>query len=99
MKIENDFLKKKIPATVRERAVLIDAEYKKLSVKKQCKLLGISRTAYYYSSNNEQQNRDISDLKLIMNILQEIPFYGYRKISRKQLFRTYRYECKESGKL
>ena len=52
-------------------------------MKKQCKLLDISRTAYYYSSRREQEDRDITDLKLILTALQEIPFYGYRKISRK----------------
>ena len=54
-------------------------------MKKQCDLLGISRTAYYYSSDTEHEDRDISDLKLILAVLQEIPFYGYRKVSRQLL--------------
>jgi len=52
-------------------------------VKKQCELLGISRTAYYYRPQSEQEDRDISDLKLILGVLREIPFYGYRKVSKK----------------
>ena len=52
---------------------------------RQCELLGISRTAYYYSLQRQQEDRDISDLKLILDTLREIPFYGYRKISRKLL--------------
>ena len=54
-----------------------------MSVKKQCELLGISRTAYYYHPCNEQEGKDIADLKLILKVLQEIPFYGYRKVSIK----------------
>ena len=52
---------------------------------RQCELLDISRTAYYYSLQKQQEDRDISDLKLILDTLREIPFYGYRKISRKLL--------------
>ena len=61
----------------------MDPEHKELSVKKQCELLGISRTAYYYESRDEKEEKDLADLKLILKVLQEIPFYGYRKVSRK----------------
>ena len=63
----------------------MDPEHKELSVKKQCELLGISRTAYYYESRDEKEEKDLADLKLILTVLQEIPFYGYRKVSRKLL--------------
>ena len=66
----------------------MDPEYKELSVSKQCKLLDISRTAHYYKPRLEHEDKDISDLKLILTVLQEIPFYGYRKIS-KQLLREH----------
>ena len=52
-------------------------------MKKQCDLLGISKTAYYYSPRTEKENKDIADLNLILAALQKIPFYGYRKISRQ----------------
>lgn len=52
-------------------------------MKKQCELLGISRTAYYYHPRNEREDKDITDLKLILKVLQKIPFYGYRKVSMK----------------
>jgi len=45
--------------------------------------LGTSRTAYYYSLQRQQEDRDISDLKLILDTLGKIPFYGYRKVSRR----------------
>ncbi len=61
----------------------MDPEYKDLPVKKQCVLLGISRTAHYYKPVTEKEDKDLSDLKLILVVLQEIPFYGYRKVSRQ----------------
>lgn len=63
----------------------MDKEYKEMPIQKQCKLLGISRTAYYYTPSTKQEDKDLSDLKLILAVLQEIPFYGYRKVARKLL--------------
>lgn len=63
----------------------MDPEYKELPVSNQCKLLGISRTAHYYKPRTSHEDKDIADLKLILTVLQEIPFYGYRKISRQLL--------------
>ena len=61
----------------------MDPQYRKLSVRKQCELLDISRTAHYYSPQTAREDQDVMDLQLILEVLQEIPFYGYRKISRK----------------
>lgn len=83
--IRERFSKKKVPATVRERALLIDPQHKELSVVKQCKLLGISRTAFYYEADRKREEQDLSDLELILAVLEEIPFYGYRKVSRQLL--------------
>lgn len=63
----------------------MDPKYKKLPVAKQCKLLGISRTAVYYTPATVREEQDLADLKLILDVLRKIPFYGYRKISRQLL--------------
>lgn len=52
-----------------------------LSVSKQCKILNISRSVYYYTSESKKEEQDIADLQLILETLNRIPFYGYRKIS------------------
>ena len=49
----------------------------------QCLLLGISRGAYYYRCRNIREDRDVADLQLILDVLQRIPFFGYRKVSRE----------------
>lgn len=63
----------------------MDPAYKELSLSKQCDLLGISRTAHYYTPMTEREEKDLFDLQLILAVLKEIPFYGYRKISRQLL--------------
>jgi len=59
----------------------VDARYKGLSVTAQCDLLGINRNAYYYKPMNKHSGRDVADLQLILEVMEKLPFYGYRKIS------------------
>ena len=63
----------------------MDPQYKELSVSRQCELLGISRTAHYYNPLTEKDDKDLADLQIILAVLKEIPFYGYRKVSRQLL--------------
>jgi putative transposase len=53
----------------------------KLPIKKQCELLGISRSAYYYKPESSVEEKEIIILKAIMEELKIHPFYGYRKIA------------------
>ena len=52
-----------------------------LTIKNQCELLGISRSAYYYKPEPNVNEEDIIILKAIMEELKLRPFYGYRKIA------------------
>jgi len=52
-----------------------------LSIKRQCELLGISRTAYYYKPVPVVDDKELAILKAIMEELKQRPFYGYRKIA------------------
>ena len=57
-----------------------------MSVRRQCQLLSVSRsTVYYHSSSrqllHEQERQEISDIHT------ELPFYGYRKVTRELLRR------------
>jgi len=49
----------------------------------QCKLLNISRSAYYYKSSSKQDEKDFELLKQIKAIQLEHPEKGYRKIWRE----------------
>ena len=50
---------------------------------KQCNVLSISRAIYYYEWRQDQENRDLADLQLILEVMRTLPFYGYRKVSRQ----------------
>jgi putative transposase len=55
-----------------------------LPIARQCELLGISRSAYYYAprkDNDDSGDRELTVLLAIMDELREHPFYGYRKIA------------------
>jgi putative transposase len=52
-----------------------------LSIKSQCELLGISRSAYYYTPEPSVDKEEIIILKAIVDELRLHPFYGYRKIA------------------
>lgn len=61
---------------------MIEPRHPQLSISKQCELLNISRATYYYEYRESQAEADLEDLKRILEVLREIPFYGYRKISQ-----------------
>ena len=50
MKVENDWLKKKaVVKPLAERKRLIEADHAHLSISRQCRLLSMARSSYYYS--------------------------------------------------
>ena len=53
----------------------------KIAVRRQCMLLNLNRSKIYYC--NKKPNKDNEILKLIENIHEEIPIYGYRKITHE----------------
>lgn len=53
LKVELDWMEKKWDLTVEERRGLIEAEHEKISVRRQCELLGISRSGLYYKARGE----------------------------------------------
>lgn len=62
---------------------MVEPHHRKLSVKRQCALLGISRSSHYYREHNGGEQADLEDLKLIVGVLGDKPFYGYRKVARE----------------
>ena len=60
---------------------MVEPNHPDLSVARQCRLLEISRSSYYYEGHIDQTEKDLDDLKLILDVLKKIPFYGYRKVA------------------
>ena len=54
-----------------------------VSITRKCRLLGISRSQYYYEVKSERDKKDYELLLKIKEILYEKPYYGYRKLWRE----------------
>ena len=61
----------------------VEPAYKVLSISMQCKLLGISRSQYYYEPCSQQDEKDFNLLVKIKEVQIEHPYYGYRRIWRE----------------
>jgi putative transposase len=53
----------------------------KLSVSRQCELIGLARSCFYKSMNRKEKRRDIPLMKEIDRIYTETPSYGSRRIT------------------
>ena len=58
---------------------MINPAYKKLSIVRQCELLSISRSGFYYEHCGVSK-RNLEIMKSIDRIHTEYPFYGFRRI-------------------
>ena len=73
-------LKKNLPFSVRVRRELVEPDNKKISVLRQCELLGINRTGLYYRPRSEGVE-DGNLMRLIDEQYTMTPFYGYRRMT------------------
>lgn len=64
--------------SVREKRSLISPN-NKLTIDRQCKLLKLPRSSYYYASKELTQDTEL--MNVIMDAWTEFPFYGYRRIT------------------
>ena len=79
LKMELEWLKKKLPALVRERRRMVDSQQATLSVRRQCELLGLGRSSFYYQAASESAlNLDL--MRLIDEQYLRTPFYGWPKM-------------------
>ena len=68
--------------TVNEKREAIDRDNKEISVIRQCELLNLSRSAYYYKAK-EIGTRDLDIIRLIDKEFTDHPFYGSRRLSNR----------------
>jgi len=72
--------KKNLPFSVRVRRELVEPDNEKISVSRQCQLLGLNRTGLYYRAKTESA-RDGELMRLIDEQYTSTPFYGYRRMT------------------
>ncbi|MDP2815088.1 MAG: IS3 family transposase [Rectinemataceae bacterium] len=81
LKVEVDFLKKKSPpCSVEQKKMLIDLQHPILSLRRQCELLELNRSSYYFEPAGETP----LNLELMQMMDEEYtkhPFYGYRRMT------------------
>jgi len=65
---------------------MVEADHPELSIAQQCAILGISRSSYYYQPREVPEDPDLIILEAILEVLQDKPFYGYRRIARELIY-------------
>lgn len=58
---------------------MVEPEHQKISVVRQCQLLGLNRSSFYYQKQAEREE-DAVLMRLIDEQYTRTPFYGYRKM-------------------
>lgn len=61
---------------------MIEPEHPNLSISRQCGLLDLSPSSYYYQAN-EESAENLQYMKLIDELYIRLPFYGSRKITKE----------------
>ena len=78
LKVELDWLKKKLDLPARKKVMLIEQENKEIPVIRQAELLGISRSTVYYKPALDEYNLML--MHLIDEVYTKTPFYGSRRM-------------------
>ena len=73
----------------KERKAMVEPAYKGLSVRRQCELLGLSRSAYYYRPRPVDKET-LEIMRLIDQQFLETPVYGKRRMKEYLETRGYR---------
>ena len=61
---------------------MIRRRNRKLSVARQCKLVGMSRSSWYYRPRGESE-RNLALMRVIDRLYLEMPWYGSRQMTRE----------------
>ncbi|MFP6723158.1 MAG: IS3 family transposase [Candidatus Poribacteria bacterium] len=94
LQVEVDWLKKDQASqlTVSEKRECIEADHPKLSLRRQCELIGLS-PASYYRQPAQENDKNLKLIRLMDEEYTKHPFYGSRKLYqhlRNQGFRVNR---------
>ncbi len=71
---------KKLPEAIAERRAIIEADHPDISVRRQCGLLELNRSSYYYAPEQESvENLEL--MRLIDEQFMKTPFYGWLRMT------------------
>jgi len=80
LQMELDWAKKNLPSSAETKRSLVEADHPTLSIERQCELLGLSRSSYYYQPVPESEE----NLRLMRRIDEhylECPCWGSRRMT------------------
>jgi len=80
LKMELEWLKKRVPSSCEHKRPLVEPGHPALSVRRQCELLGLSRSSLYYEPGGEAAE-DLRLMRLIDEQYTARPFYGSRRMT------------------
>ncbi len=73
-------LKKNMPNSLEKKREMIDSAYTRISIRRQCELLGLNRSTYYMKPAGES-SFNLMLMELIDKQYTKTPFYGYPKMT------------------
>jgi putative transposase len=80
LKMELEWLKKKLPSSPEAKRSMIELDHTELSLRRQCQLLGLNRSTWYYQPAGESAY----NLQLMRRIDEQYlrtPFYGWPRMT------------------
>jgi putative transposase len=81
LKVENDFLKKKVICLTGDRRILLEPNHASLSLRKQCALLDINRSSVYYTPKVVDAGT-LALMRHVDEIYTQSPFFGTRQMTQ-----------------
>ena len=80
LKVELDWLKKNLDLGIDVKRDLIEPHHPQISIARQCELLGLPRSTYYYHSQGESP-QNLHLMRLLDEKYTDTPYYGIRRMT------------------
>jgi len=81
LKMELDWLKKNLVLSVDAMRKCIEPEHPQLGIKRQCELLGLNRSSWYYPAPAGESLANLQLMRLLDEQYLPTPFYGSRRLT------------------
>ena len=80
LKVELDWVKKNLVLAVAEKKELIEPTHRSISITRQCELLGLARSSFYYEPQPESE-QNLKLMQMLDKQFTATPFYGVRRMT------------------
>ncbi len=80
LKVELDWLKKKLDLLPEAKRELIEPKHPDISIARQCDLVGLPRSTYYYQAQGESAE-NLHWMRLLDQQYTDTPYHGVRRMT------------------